>query len=272
MSILLNVLLSMEQFYEPSVSPRAGNQHLRAVRGLSALDLNRFETYLDRFLAGLARRNAQIDALELGNEINWADFNGDLPLVPGGRVFSTQEQLRETAPKVIEGFRKYGEAIRITKRLLQKHGYEKVQLITSGLTLDNLPFIRISGGSALTLGLVDQLYRKFDALRFASGVGVHVYPDIWGSAGPRGAIRSDLSYAAKFCMAFTKPCHITEWGIQRDGKCEESQSRAVQYQIFRDEARRFGFATAYVYDWDVNIHYRIYRCGNLVDFKPANPS
>ena len=55
-------------------------------------------------------------ALELGNEINWAAFNGEFPIPGQGRVFGLEDLARDPeARQIAEGYRAYLRTLSVLK-------------------------------------------------------------------------------------------------------------------------------------------------------------
>ena len=72
---------------------------------------------LDELFKDIAQRRLNILSIELFNEINWVDFNGDLQTVEGGAIIN--ENNYKDFPfmeKYIEGMEKYTQLVSILRR------------------------------------------------------------------------------------------------------------------------------------------------------------
>lgn len=82
MSVLVAIHLAQPALYAKDIKPRLGRgKEIRDVRGLSSMDVSRYREIITNFLGQLDSAKITIYGIEVGNEINWANFNGDLPLL-----------------------------------------------------------------------------------------------------------------------------------------------------------------------------------------------
>jgi hypothetical protein len=73
---------------------------------LSDADATRFRAVFEPLFTELEGFDITFAALELGNEINWAGFNGQFPIPGEGRVFGREDLDQDPeARQVAEGFR-----------------------------------------------------------------------------------------------------------------------------------------------------------------------
>jgi hypothetical protein len=268
LDVLLNIPLSLASFYPPGELRRPGNGRLREIHRLSRLDMGRYEPFLARFLDELERRNVRLAGIEIGNEINWADFNGDLPLLTPGRIFSTADEVSAAAPDVLLGFAVYGRVVAATRRQISgRPTLAAVPLISAGFIDGRSPFVIQSGGTALSLRLTAQLLRDSGAMEQIDGLAVHVYPRVGRDhRAAREVIADAVGFADRFCAEMTKPCHLTEWGFARPPGCGTDPARARLFEEFVDEVRRSAtIRSAYLFAWDESGTYGVFRCGSLVD-------
>jgi hypothetical protein len=268
MDVLLNVPLSLPAFYPPTAQRRPGNGKLREIHRLSLADVAAYEQFMRQFLDELQRRGGRLVGIEIGNEINWADFNGDLPLQMPGRVFNSVDELRSGAPDVLRGFEVYGQLVAATKKVITEHpSYASLPLLSAGFIDARSPFIMQSGGTALSLPLTARLLRASGAIRNLDGLAVHVYPRVGPGRQPaQTAIAEAVGFADHFCAEMTKPCHLTEWGFARPQGCGTDPGRSQMFEQFVTAMRNSAtIRSAYLFDWDASRTYNIYRCGGLVD-------
>jgi hypothetical protein len=266
--VLLNVPLSLASFYAPGERRRPGNGPIREVHRLSRLNIETYELFMGRFLDALEQRGARLAGIEIGNEINWADFNGDLPLLRPGRVFSTVEEVQTAAPDVLTGFAIYAHAVAATRRqTARREPFTTVPLIGAGMIDARSPFVIRSGGSALSAELTARLIKDSGATADLDGVAIHLYPEADPHPERAGRhIGEAIGYGKRFCVELAKPCHLTEWGFARLPGCGTAPDRARLFENFVAELRRTAaFRSAYLYDWDESRTFNVFRCGSLVD-------
>lgn len=184
------------------------------VQKLSAVDPQRFRARLQRFVSAARAAGVRPDAFEVGNEYDWACFNGDLEL---GQVPS---------PAVIAAsFRGYPLMLRVASETLRA-AFPGIQIVTFGLAN---PGGSSGPGRAGTQAIVD-LLRTTDGIdhlaRFADGIGIHLYPE---DPGRRGAADETSTvywtmHAMDGALGGTRlPYWVTEWGfldfVRKTGGC-----------------------------------------------------
>lgn len=103
-AILMNIPLGYGEFYTPDAPVRAQSGKFFAQRRLSDISIERFEQSLATFFVLLEATEGRIEALQVGNEINWSAFNADMPLNDPGQIVGLQlfETMTE-APRIEEG-------------------------------------------------------------------------------------------------------------------------------------------------------------------------
>ncbi|MFO1189300.1 MAG: hypothetical protein U1E97_06855 [Alphaproteobacteria bacterium] len=269
--VLMNVPLSLSSFYEPSVVPRQGQARIRAVRRLSDLDISRYQGVLGEFLQNLDQRGGRLVALEVGNEINWADFNGDLPVGPRGQILD-EDALRQTADhaRVIEGLRKYGIALDVSRALLRASDAGKAALVIAAGLYAPSPWTLESGGAALTLRATKALFDRLGITRAADALAVHVYPANEASFPQMVAA---LQSATEICgdRGQGKPCFITEWGFANSSPlaARDDSVRLARFRTFERALacidRAQDIRAAYLFSWDESPAYSVWRANRLLD-------
>jgi hypothetical protein len=276
MRVLMNVPLSLRDYYNPAVEPRPGNDKIRSIRRLSDLDIVRYAGTLQRFLEDLDRRGGLLDALEVGNEINWADFNGDLPVGLAGGIFdeSTLARLPERM-RVLEGFRKYKEALETSRQILQSsRAGRSALLIAAGLYAPG-PWVKQSQGSALALSTTKAIFDELGISALVDAFALHVYPPV-GRPGETSFAEtfSALRASTQLCGTRTgdgKPCFITEWGYANTSgtACWDDHERLEFFEIFEralsclDHER--DIVAAYLFSWDESPQFSVWRCDRLLN-------
>jgi hypothetical protein len=64
---------------------------MRSPMPLSAADPERSRAYYQTIFDKLDENGVVLAGVELGNEINWADFNGDFPVPGQGKSFTLED-------------------------------------------------------------------------------------------------------------------------------------------------------------------------------------
>lgn len=275
LQVLLNVPLSLADYYAPSVKARPGNDKIRAIRRLSDIDVGRYRETLRQFLAELDQRQARLMGLEVGNEINWADFNGDFPVDTEGRILERLSPSQSPADAaILAGFRKYRQALDATRDVARAGAAGKAALLVSAGLYAPSAWVRQSGGYALSLAATKAAFDDLGISTAVDALAVHVYPP----TGAAGEVTSAKAYealrsATEICgpRGDGKPCLITEWGYPNASAtaCQDDRDRLVLFRSFEqavsclDRAR--DLRATYLFSWDENPRYSVWRCNRALD-------
>ncbi len=270
MKVLVNVGLSVGYYYDPAVIPRPGRGIVRAVRGLSDLDVDRYRETLTRFLTLLDERKARLYALEVGNEINWADFNGDFPVAAQGQIFDGQSLDRAPGrDRILAGFRKYKATLDIARATLRASASGRNALLVSAGLYEPSPWTIKSNGSALTLTATKSLFDQMGITGAVDALAVHVYPsrDVIGDVMAARVFASARS-ATQICgtRADGKSCLITEWGFPNDIAPQPERLRI--FRAFESALscldRERDIRAAYLFTWDESPRQSVWQGGKLI--------
>jgi hypothetical protein len=103
---------------------------------LSAADSARLRAVFEPLLNQLEGFGITFAALELGNEINWAAFNGEFPLPGEGRVFGRADLAGDPeAAKIAEGYRAYLRTLSVLKDIRDHSRLNrKTPILSAGLS------------------------------------------------------------------------------------------------------------------------------------------
>lgn len=283
LKVLLNVPTWWPDFAFNGAIQRPGRPGTQfySIHRLSDLDVDRYESTLRRVIIAIENRGAQVDAFEIGNEINWAAFNGDLPLTTPGRLFGRANfaEAKESF-KIEEGFQRYAAALVATKRVLLKtKQHQLTPVISAGLTgaFATPNSVARTGASLVDLDLSIELFAKYRIFNNVDGIAVHVYVN--NSSDKKPSLFRHLFHrveqATRLCEAGNEwklPCWITEWGFKEQGngcnfKIRDSRVRKVQ-----DFQKSIGclmterrIHASFIFDWDKSPDYSIWRCGRLLE-------
>jgi hypothetical protein len=274
MAVLIEIPIG-ERVVREEAEPRPGNDRLGRRYRLSDLDIERFRSLLEEIAAAVAERSLRLVALQVGNEINWADFNGDLPLLEPGQGFAEVEALPAPHRQAFErGLKLYARALR-TLQLFRDEtpALAGVPILTAGLA-EITEAVPASGGSMVGRRATLQRLEAGGGLAAVDGIGLHIYRPFRQEVAPSPAESAPI-LAAELAPCGTrttanKPCWITEFGSGLPpGSCPpDDNRRAGQIDVFFDEIMRAGkraVAGAFYYDWDQGRPWAVFRCGTVTD-------
>jgi len=267
--ILLEIQLSNSSYYGDAVRPRSGQRRIWDINRLSDLDLDRYRAGLREAIARLDALGVRLEAVEPGNEINLAGYNGDLAVYakPGQPTPRTLADLKDRAA-FEEGLDRYVEVLRITRDEMRKSEKSSgAAIVSAGLSdisakeADRQGMERLDPAEVITLLQARGMEQLVDAY------GIHIYP---ARKDPK-AIRSVVSKLLDFCKPSEsgRPCWVTEWGIANTARTcpvddrQREGAMAAMRMVFSDFAKAKRLDAAYYYDWDTQQAYRLWRCGSL---------
>lgn len=266
--ILLEIQLSNKSYYPDSVRPRTGFGRIWDINRLSDLDLDRYRVGLASALQRIDALGIRLDAVEPGNEINLAGYNGDLAVYekPGQ---ATPRHLGElTDPQAFgKGLENYVEALKITRDAVRASANSKAIIVSAGLSdmgakeADRQGMERLDPGEVIALLKT----RGMDAL--VDAYGIHIYP----ARKDKAAITSIVTKLLDFCAPADRgrPCWVTEWGIANTARScpvddrEREGAMTAMRTVFERLSEEKRLDAAYYYDWDTQQNYRLWRCGAL---------
>jgi hypothetical protein len=254
---------------------------------LADLDITRFRAVLGGFLRECRDRDARIEALQIMNEPNWADFNGDLPVVEGGWFVDDNTAWDDERFVVVRaGIRKCGEAIKTARTLADEiYGPGQVKILTPGMADPPDSWVREVNGSIARSALYLELLRgrharqhdEEDYVRFADGIGVHFYPGITDTAPDTGKdtalqVIRELMDPILERVGTDVPFWVTEWGYPRHmfGLPPDESKRLTQFRYFLDALKsyrpgRITWGDVMLFDFDMMPQYDIYADGRLLE-------
>lgn len=257
---------------------------------VSQIDEGRFNVFMTDLLTYWRDEGCVIDVIELGNELNWIDFNGDLPRYANGegRIFDNSYTWN-TLPDSLKQFaRKAGYAAKKTKELattIFKKNTPKV--IVGGLSAGNLNYggwMKSVGASVIDADVVlnimqgtfkDQPAGSENYLQNVDAVCLHLYPYgdcpfVEGKAGKADTAKMVEDVVTYFDRWMPKvkqvtnlPVFITEFGYEtKTYGVENDWKRAEQFKAFMAGMERtkdkYNWAALYIYNWDLGS-FQIYN-------------
>ena len=186
------LIMPMEDFMRNGSKPRPKTKHFWSVYGLSQLDAKKFEKKLDKLLDTIAKRRLNILSIELFNEINWVDFNGDLQPVEGGAIIDESNYKNFPFMKnYIAGMEKYTQLVSILRKKIDdkysngKTGLPKPLIVCGSPVLGgDSNWLNKVGGSVIDLNFHYKILAgKFEGATKAENVfdkvdavAAHIYP------------------------------------------------------------------------------------------------
>jgi hypothetical protein len=184
---------------------------------LSAASVELSQKHYQKIFDKLDELDIKLTCIELGNELNWAGFNGDFPM-PGRGVTFTRDELATDpeAKQVAKGYLVYLKVLKVLKEVKDNsrlnHG---TPIITSGMAASTgsgwQEKVKIDG---VTIPGTYTFLRAHGLDELVDGYGVHTYPS--------GVKRGDKAGQAKreaeeerfiFPPGNNKPYWVTEWGF-----------------------------------------------------------
>jgi hypothetical protein len=272
LDILVTVPLIDGSVALAGTEPRAKTKRFFAAYGLSQIDPARFEKRLADLLDFVTARKIPLIGLEIGNELNWSGYNGDLPLSESGRVATDRLDLApDVASRFADGISKYRAVFEIAKHAIAaRPDLAGVRLVSAGLADINADFIRRSGATYVAPALVYDAYAEQRLLALVDAVGVHLYEPL------RAASRSDERPAlieAQLADCGTpaflgRPCWITEFGsaLPQQACAPDDAQRIALLKPLLERLAQPGAAQfvpfAFYYDWNADQGFALKRCGH----------
>ncbi|MEI2301246.1 glycoside hydrolase [Ensifer sp. MJa1] len=267
--ILLEIQLSNKSYYADTVQPRTGFGRIWDINRLSDLDIDRYRAGLKDALARIDALGIKLDAVEPGNEINLAGYNGDLAVYqkPGRPTARDVGGLTDRAA-FEKGLDNYIEALKVTREVVRASANSsQAAIISAGLSDMGPKEADRQGMERLDPSEVIGLLRDRGMDAFVDAYGIHIYP---ARKDPE-AIRNVVTQVLDFCEPSDsgRPCWVTEWGIANtarscpvDDRAREGAMTAMR-TVFATFAKAKRLDAAYYYDWDTQQNYRVWRCGAL---------
>jgi hypothetical protein len=272
----IGLVLVLGPEFAPTTQQRSADvkNHMRSAMPLSAADPERSRAYYQTIFDKLDEKGVMLAGVELGNEINWADFNGDFPVPGQGKSFTLEELSRDPeAKKVAQGFLQYLKVLAVLKDVrdhskLNKHA----PVISAGMAgATGGQWQRNSKIDGVSIPATYAFLRAHGLDDLVDGYGVHDYPPVV-KAGDKSAAAQRITMLNQsiFPLGNTKPYWLTEWGFSskaatsaqdQDRARSVAEMRAYLLNLYRQG--RLGGIFWYV--WNEPDPDSIYRGGSLMD-------
>jgi hypothetical protein len=240
---------------------------------LSRADPVRFRAVFEPLFNDLEGFGITLAALELGNEINWAGFNGEFPIPGEGRVFGPEDLEQDPeARQVAVGYRAYLRTLSVLKDVRDHSRFNRTApILSAGLSDPGSAGPRPgSKTDAVAIGATLQYLRSNGIDALVDAYGVHTYPSPKGDAFSRSDRVKRDTLAECRPPGQGKPCWLTEWGLPSGGAVcpgKDAPRVALMQEMlgdFRQFAREGRLKGLLYYAWE-DAEYGIYRCAALTD-------
>ena len=281
LDILVTIPLIDGAVAAEDATPRARRDGFFPAYGLSQIDLARYQARLEDFLAFADFHQIPLIGLELGNELNWSGYNGDLPLAERGRVIASDaDWTQQQRDLFAAGLDRYRAVVDITRSSLAKYpSLAKVKLISAGLSDINSNFIIGSGATYVAPDLVYQAFGARDLFDRFDAVGIHLYEPLRFANDldtRTGLIDRQLASCGESIFA-QRPCWLTEFGTALPHQdCAPDDARRIgvmqpllQYLDEPGNAERVPLG--FYYDWNDDAGFSLVRCGRPTELTRTLP-
>jgi len=260
--------------YPENVKPRPYNSaypDIWAAYPLSQSDPAIFASWFAPILAQLEASGVVLAGLELGNEINWAPFNGDFPVPGEGNVFGDADLYSNPEAEIIAaGYRAYMVNLQALRQIRDASTLNQATPVisaglsnpgaprTGGVAVDGVPVDAISINATLNY------LRAYGLDTIADTYGIHLYPN--ANATREQRYKDLANNALTQCGKYGVSCTVTEWGfpLPSSFKCpvNDGSRYNLAYEILSDAAN-WGTAVRSMiwFDW-LNARYGLYQCGS----------
>ncbi|MDR3450049.1 MAG: hypothetical protein P4M15_09960 [Alphaproteobacteria bacterium] len=281
----LHILLIVDLEFPPDAPMRPADPrypHLWSGHPLSAADAALFKESFGAQLAAFEAKGIRFAGFELGNEINWAAFNGEFP-IPGEQKILSFDDLADDPEgrKIAAGFRNYVETLKALRELRDASQLNRqTPIITAGLASPG-PAGPRPGSPADAVAIPDAFayLQKLGVDRIADAIGVHAYTPVKPGMKPEDFAAALRKGPLSICGPKVH-CWVTEWGLNNaDTQCPVDDSgRAQEMTIARQGYNRLMATHAvtglYYFAWNTSPWSKaidplsLYRCGRLTESGP----
>jgi hypothetical protein len=161
--------------------PADEKRHIRSAMPLSSADPESSRAYYQTIFDKLDEKGVVLAGVEVGNELNWADFNGDFPVPGQGKSFTLEDLARDPeAKQVAQGLLQY---LKVLAKLKDVRDHSKLNqhapIISAGMAA-------VSGGQwqqnlkldGVSIPATYAFLRAHGLDNLVDGYGVHDYPPV----------------------------------------------------------------------------------------------
>lgn len=254
--------------------PADTKRNMRSALPLSAADPERSRASYQSLFDKLDANGIVLAGIELGNEINWTDFNGDFPVPGQGKAFTLADLSRDPeAQKVARGLLQYLKVLAALKEVrdhsrLNQH----TPIISAGMAaVTGGAWQQKLGVDGVSIPATYAYLRAHGLDKLVDGYGVHYYPpevkpgDKAAAAQRLATLENDI-----FPPGNAKPYWLTEWGFPSTATSssgDQSRARSVTEMraYFQGLFKQRRLAGIFWYVWNEPDRDSIYRNGALLE-------
>ncbi|HEY2528195.1 MAG TPA: hypothetical protein VGJ20_09655, partial [Xanthobacteraceae bacterium] len=197
--------------------PADPKRYMRSAMPLSYADPERSRAYYQTVFDKLDAYGVTLTGVEVGNEINWPDFNGDFPVPGEGKAFTLNDLSHDPeAKRVAQGLLQYLKVLVVSKQVrdhskLNRHA----PIISAGMAIGSGgPWQQKLQLDSVSIPATYAFLRSHGLDDLADGYGVHTYPpQVKPGDKVAAAQRSVQLDATVFPAGNPKPYWLTEWGF-----------------------------------------------------------
>jgi hypothetical protein len=272
----IGLVLVVGPVFRPNAPLRPADEkrHMRSAMPLSSADVQRSNDYYKGLFDKLDAYGVTLAGIEVGNEINWPDFNGDFPLPGRGKAFTLDELSHDpVAKRVAEGLLQYLKVLAVLKQArdhskLNQH----VPIISAGMaTGSGSAWQQKLQLDSVSIPVTYAFLRAHGLDGLVDGYGVHTYPqpvrpgDKIAAAQRKAGLDKDV-----FPPGNSKPYWVTEWGFPSVATSSaDDQARAQSVSEIRDYFlglfRQGRLGGLFWYVWNEPDRNSIYRSDRIME-------
>jgi len=278
-------IMPLETFVKDGSQKRDGGGKLWNAYGISQIDLQKFSAIFSEWVKELKKRNLRIESFEVFNEINWADFNGDLAIVQGGAAVTEKNYKKYPfALKYIEGMVTYSKVLDIIRKTIEtEYTPQKTELPKPLVILGSFVFHGDSNWFAkinssvidsdfhfkVLAGKIPEANEAKNVFKNVDGYAVHIYPeakylDVKPSTADKTAEKAIRRYidpifkeAPKDKLVCITEFSYSSWHFRNEKNPQQAradQTKAFLRSLSKNSLKdiNWGFIFHYCYDDDNN--------------------
>lgn len=272
----IGLVLNVGPVFQPNarLRPADDKRHMRSAMPLSYADPQLSEAYYKTVFDRLDAFGVTLAAVEVGNEINWPDFNGDFPLPGRGKAFTLDELAHDpVAKKVAQGLLQY---LKVLGALKQARDHSKLNqhtpIISAGMaTGSGSAWQQKFQLDSVSIPVTYAFLRAHGLDQLVDGYGVHTYPQAVKPGDKVGLARRNAELDKDvFPPGNTKPYWLTEWGFPSVATSSaDDQARAQSVSEMRDYFlglfRQGRLGGLFWYVWNEPDRDSIYRGDSIME-------
>jgi hypothetical protein len=270
MQVLVIVPLTQNIYYPKDNVSREPSREFPEIRRLSRLDVEMVDKYWSDIFLECEKRKIYIDAIQVGNEINSAQFNGDLPILSSGRIVRAADGIDEQTWSDFKlGMRRVVESTLVIKKAITASDLKvRPKILSGSLVLQDENWISKSGNVTVDPSLALKLMLGYNVGEYVDIYSIHIYPyfkPFMNIDNFQEDVRRQIDGLMLPLLALTndeKSWWVTEWGISSRVKTKPNVDRKslyCRYLAALDKSGANSYVSAtFIYDWDENPTFDIW--------------